>query len=264
MRPEVRAFMLSIALHAGLLSVLAAMAIAPHGTIEVPPMPLEVLLIGPWDEPSFGRGGESPLSSIGSGKQSPVRLMPAQQGSGGPRAHAKAQPTTEREPENLASPTQPPVGALLVQQEVPLPMPSMVEPHGIGGREGSEMEGRGGDQPPATSAHAAGFGPGGFGQGPGGRGTGGTLAPPRYGANPKPVYPQLARLRGEEGTVVLEVYVLATGRVGEVRLRRSSGYDALDASARETVRKWRFVPAKQGEKPVEAWVSIPIRFRLEQ
>lgn len=263
MRSEVRAFMLSIALHAGFLSIVAGMGPAPYSTVDVAPQPLEVMLIGPWDEPSFGRTGDSRLSSTGSDRQLPARLIPAKQGAGGPSAHAQPLPATEREPGNLVPPAQPHVGAPWDQQEVSLPMPSMVEPHGIGGHEGSGMEGRGGNQPPATSAHAAGFGPGGFGQGPGGRGAG-TLAPPRYGANPKPAYPQLARFRGEEGTVVLDVYVLATGRAGEVRLRRSSGYDTLDASAREAVQKWRFVPAQQGGKPVEAWVSIPIRFRLEQ
>jgi protein TonB len=29
------------------------------------------------------------------------------------------------------------------------------------------------------------------------------------------------------------------------------------------VRRWKFVPARQGERPVAAWVLVPILFRLE-
>ena len=35
------------------------------------------------------------------------------------------------------------------------------------------------------------------------------------------------------------------------------------ATARDTVRRWRFIPAKRGDEAVSAWVLIPISFRLE-
>lgn len=90
-----------------------------------------------------------------------------------------------------------------------------------------------------------------------------TLARPRYDRNPKPPYPRTARRRGYEGIVVLKVEILSDGRVGEVRTKRSSGHPVLDRSALKTVKKWKFIPAKRGEKPIRVWAEIPIKFQLE-
>ena len=38
----------------------------------------------------------------------------------------------------------------------------------------------------------------------------------------------------------------------------------LDEAALETVKKWKFTPARQGNVPVAAWVLVPIAFRLER
>lgn len=84
-----------------------------------------------------------------------------------------------------------------------------------------------------------------------------------YLENPPPAYPAASRRLGEEGRVVLRVLVNAAGGADEVQIRASSGHARLDDAARETVRGWRFVPAKRGEQPVPAWVLIPISFRLE-
>lgn len=93
------------------------------------------------------------------------------------------------------------------------------------------------------------------------------LTPPVFNAdylhNPPPAYPPLSRRLGEEGRVILRVLVNAAGRTDDVQVRDSSGHARLDEAARETVRAWRFVPAKRGEEPVAAWVLIPISFRLE-
>jgi protein TonB len=90
-----------------------------------------------------------------------------------------------------------------------------------------------------------------------------TLAKPRYDGNPKPSYPRIARRRGYEGIVVLKVEILPSGRVGELRVKRSSGHHILDKSALKTVKKWKFIPAKRGEDPVRMWAEIPIKFELE-
>jgi len=81
--------------------------------------------------------------------------------------------------------------------------------------------------------------------------------------NPAPDYPYLARLRGESGRVVLDVEVLASGEAGVVRVEESSGYDILDQAALESVKRWRFVPARRNGAPVPASVRIPIRFALQ-
>jgi protein TonB len=84
-----------------------------------------------------------------------------------------------------------------------------------------------------------------------------------YLDNPAPAYPPLSRRMHEEGKVILRVLVNVRGTADEVQVRTPSGSPRLDEAARETVRGWRFVPAKRGAEPVAAWVLIPISFRLE-
>ncbi len=86
---------------------------------------------------------------------------------------------------------------------------------------------------------------------------------PRYIDNPKPAYPPEAREKGHQGEVVLRVEVLVNGRVGQIEIKKSSGYELLDHSAFITVKQWRFVPAKRGEVSIPLWVNIPIKFQLE-
>lgn len=83
-----------------------------------------------------------------------------------------------------------------------------------------------------------------------------------YLANPPPAYPVSARRRGIEGTVLLDVRVGPGGEAREVKLARGAGETALDEAAYEAVRGWRFVPARRGAEAVEAWVRIPVVFRL--
>ncbi len=93
------------------------------------------------------------------------------------------------------------------------------------------------------------------------------VSPPRYDAaylqNPPPAYPAQSRRRGETGRVVLRVLVTARGIPERVELRTSSGSQRLDGAALETVQRWKFVPARQGDTPVSAWVLVPILFILE-
>lgn len=84
-----------------------------------------------------------------------------------------------------------------------------------------------------------------------------------YLENPPPAYPALSRRLGEQGRVILRVLVNAAGSADEVQIRSSSGHPRLDQAARDTVRGWKFVPAKRGEQPVAAWVLVPISFRLD-
>jgi protein TonB len=81
--------------------------------------------------------------------------------------------------------------------------------------------------------------------------------------NPKPPYPLAARRNGAQGRVILSVQVSAGGTSNEVLLKHSSGHAVLDNAALQTVRHWRFVPARRGDSPVESWVDVPIIFRLE-
>lgn len=92
------------------------------------------------------------------------------------------------------------------------------------------------------------------------------ITQPRFNAdyldNPKPPYPSLSRRMGEEGEVQLRVSVDASGNVQHIELHRGSGFARLDQAALDTVKRWRFVPARQGNQPVSSSVIVPIQFSL--
>ena len=85
---------------------------------------------------------------------------------------------------------------------------------------------------------------------------------PSYLRNPAPVYPRLARERGEQGTVLLEAEVLESGRCGRLHVLASSGSRLLDEAAASAIARWQFEPAKRGQQPVAVSVQIPVTFRL--
>ncbi|MBQ4767214.1 TonB family protein [Pectobacterium versatile] len=88
------------------------------------------------------------------------------------------------------------------------------------------------------------------------------LANADYLHNPAPSYPDVAISRGYEGTVLLNVQVRADGKVQTIQIHQSSGYPSLDDAARDTVRRWSFVPARRGSQPVSGWVVVPVDFSL--
>ena len=83
-------------------------------------------------------------------------------------------------------------------------------------------------------------------------------------SNPSPVYPRGSLRRNEQGKVILEVLILDDGSVGEVRIKQSSGFKRLDRSAMKTVKRWRYIPAQQGDKAIEYWYQQPIVFSLRK
>jgi protein TonB len=88
-------------------------------------------------------------------------------------------------------------------------------------------------------------------------------ATPRYHHNPPPEYPSLARKRGYQGTVVLEVFVETDGRVGDLRIIESSRHRLLDRSAMKAVRRWQFQPGRRGDRIIAMWVRVPVQFSLK-
>jgi protein TonB len=77
-----------------------------------------------------------------------------------------------------------------------------------------------------------------------------------------PSYPGEARRHGWEGTVELEILISSKGQVEEVTVTKGSGHEALDAEAQEAARTWEFEPVKRDGKPVPGRVLIPVIFRL--
>jgi len=83
-----------------------------------------------------------------------------------------------------------------------------------------------------------------------------------YAHNPKPVYPNEARRRRQEGIVLLQVHVEIDGRVSSVFIKKSSGYRLLDHAAQRAISGWKFIPATLGGIPVQSKAEVPVRFFL--
>ena len=84
-----------------------------------------------------------------------------------------------------------------------------------------------------------------------------------YLNNPKPPYPPVSKRMGEQGRVMVRVYVGADGSALKVELNQSSGFDRLDATAVATVARWRFKPGTRGGVPEAMWRLVPIDFVID-
>ncbi len=80
--------------------------------------------------------------------------------------------------------------------------------------------------------------------------------------NPSPHYPRKSRERGEEGMVILDIEILSSGSVGDVKIFSSSGYTLLDKAAQDAVLQWRFNPACFNNHAVSIRRKIPVVFKL--
>lgn len=79
----------------------------------------------------------------------------------------------------------------------------------------------------------------------------------------KPRYPLSARRMGKSGQVLLRLYVDVDGAVGEVNVVRAEPAGVFENAAVEAVRKWRFTPAMSRGVAVGMWMTLPVRFTLE-
>jgi len=70
------------------------------------------------------------------------------------------------------------------------------------------------------------------------------FASPQPTYQPKPKYPTIARRRGVEGSVILDISVANDGHVTRAIITRSSGSSALDRSALKTIKTWQFPASK--------------------
>jgi len=78
----------------------------------------------------------------------------------------------------------------------------------------------------------------------------------------KAKYPDIAREAGIEGMVIVRAFIDAKGIVRETKIQLGIPNTGLNEAAMSAVKKTRFKPAKQRDKPVGVWISIPITFRL--
>jgi protein TonB len=85
----------------------------------------------------------------------------------------------------------------------------------------------------------------------------------QYVVAPEPVYPSMSRRLGEQGRVVLRVLVGTDGIPERVEVQRSSGFQKLDAAARDAARGAKFKPFTEDGKPIPVWAVVPIVFELD-
>ena len=86
---------------------------------------------------------------------------------------------------------------------------------------------------------------------------------PRAKSAIKPVYPEIAQEAGIEGVVVVQAFIDERGRVKETLILKGVPNTGLDEAAMEAIRRTKFHPAEQRERPVAVWISIPVNFRLK-
>ena len=74
--------------------------------------------------------------------------------------------------------------------------------------------------------------------------------------NRAPVYPEIARRRGEQGQVMLRVSVSTDGTPLEVDVHDTSGYPSLDSAALNAVRQWRLFRRSKRAHPSARWLKF--------
>ncbi len=80
-------------------------------------------------------------------------------------------------------------------------------------------------------------------------------------SNPAPLYPDIARKAGIEGTVFVKMWVAKDGTVKRAEVLKSSS-ELFEQAAVEAARQWKFTPAIMNNAPVSVFVTVPFKFRL--
>jgi protein TonB len=76
----------------------------------------------------------------------------------------------------------------------------------------------------------------------------------------KPIYPELAQRANIEGTVTLKLLIDTKGNVEKTEILKS--IPMLDEAAVKAAMQCKFKPAKQRDKFVKVWMSVPFKFYL--
>lgn len=77
-------------------------------------------------------------------------------------------------------------------------------------------------------------------------------------------YPEIARRAGVEGTVIIQVLIDTKGNVIKTKIAKSLGNNGCDEAAIVAIKRTKWKPALQRDKPVKVWVSIPVIFKLKE
>ena len=96
------------------------------------------------------------------------------------------------------------------------------------------------------------------------------ITPPSMKSSPRSLasalnacYPSASRRLNEEGRVVATVTIGTDGRMSDLRVTQSSGFERLDGATESVIRKLTFNPGKRDGQPIEAQATLPVTFKLE-
>jgi protein TonB len=150
----------------------------------------------------------------------------------------------------------PPPKELVAPKDMPQEAPQEADPSRD---KGVAVYGEGAGDPAGLEGGQAGGVAGGI--------VGGAMALPEDGVAPVPAksntvppYPQEARAAGRTGMVILKVVILADGTVADVQVLR--GEEPFVSAAVQTVKKWKYEPARYKGQPITVYRIIQIPFKL--
>jgi len=78
-----------------------------------------------------------------------------------------------------------------------------------------------------------------------------------------PVYPELAKRAGVEGTVYVKILVSKEGKPLKAVVIKSDS-EVFNQPAIDAAMRFVFTPAIQHKAPVMVWVVVPFKFKLNQ
>lgn len=79
----------------------------------------------------------------------------------------------------------------------------------------------------------------------------------------QPLYPSVARRRGQQGTVLLEILLSETGKQMQLSIVRSSGFQSLDDAAKVAVADWKLAPYRMNGIAMSSRVQVPVEFMIQ-
>ena len=78
-----------------------------------------------------------------------------------------------------------------------------------------------------------------------------------------PIYPSIAKRKGIEIEVKVNFTIDVDGQIKDIQFAQHKKVNYFKSSIRTAIKKWRFLPAKVDEKPVESQMAKVFSFSLE-
>lgn len=89
------------------------------------------------------------------------------------------------------------------------------------------------------------------------------IEPPQAISTPEPEFTEAARQAWLQGTALFSFIVDKNGSVNSIKILRPLGL-GLDENAVETIKGWKFSPARKNGEPVSAMIAVEVSFALKK